>query len=133
MARGGIKFKYFGQVQPVGVESEGEGLWRILGLALSIVAARGGVLLVDRIDTGLHHSAMVRVWQMVFGLAQAMNVQVFATAHSSDCWQGLSEAAQSHRLPPQCAFHRLEPGRNRGTTFHDSDLKVAASRGIEIR
>ena len=54
-------------------------MWRMLGLALALANAKGGVLLVDEIDTGLHYSIMGDMWRMVGKLAATLDVQVFAT------------------------------------------------------
>lgn len=58
----------------------------MLGLALAIVNARNGFLLVDEIDTGLHFSAMYDMWKLIWKTAKRLNVQVFATTHNSDCF-----------------------------------------------
>ena len=51
-APGGVKVKLQEIADPVPIGSMGDGMWRMLGLALSISNASGGVLLVDEIDTG---------------------------------------------------------------------------------
>jgi AAA15 family ATPase/GTPase len=58
----------------------------MLGLALAIVNAKNGVLLVDEIDTGLHYTVMSDMWKMIWKTAKRLNVQVFATTNSNDCW-----------------------------------------------
>ena len=51
---------------------------------------KGGILLVDEIDTGLHYSVMEDMWRMVSERATALDVQVFATTHSRDCYESLA-------------------------------------------
>ena len=51
-APGGVVLKLRGIKGQVPIGSMGGGMWRMLGLALSLASARGGVLLVDEIDTG---------------------------------------------------------------------------------
>ncbi|MGA1356538.1 MAG: AAA family ATPase, partial [Prochlorothrix sp.] len=87
--RDGFMVKLKDIPQPVPISSMGEGVWRILGLALAIVNAKDGILLVDEVDIGLHFTAMTEMWQMLCKTAQDFNVQVFATTHSRDCWQSL--------------------------------------------
>ena len=48
---------------PIG--SMGDGIWRLLGLALALALTEGGILLVDEIDTGLHYSVMENMWKLV--------------------------------------------------------------------
>ena len=74
--------------------SLGEGLRRMLGIALCLVTARDGLLLVDEIDTGLYYSVLPDMWKLVFEVARRLNVQVFATTHSWDCISAFSQAQQ---------------------------------------
>ena len=76
--RGGLVVKLRGSTQRIPIGSMGDGIWRLLGIALSLVGARGGILLVDEIDTGLHYSVMADMWRMVRETAARLDVQVFA-------------------------------------------------------
>ena len=68
----------------VPLRSMGEGMQRLLSLALHLVRAAHSYLLVDDIDTGLHHSVMKAMWRMVIETARRLDVQVLATTHSLD-------------------------------------------------
>ncbi len=70
----------------------GEGLRRLLSIVLAIANAAGGVVLIDEIENGLHHSVLVRVWQAIAEAARRANVQVFATSHSYECIQAAQQA-----------------------------------------
>ena len=87
--------KLHGVADRVPIGSMGDGMWRMLGLALSIANAKGGVLLVDEIDTGLHYSVMEGMWRMLGKAAAAGSVQVFATTHSRDCYESLAAISKS--------------------------------------
>lgn len=82
-----------GSSEPVPLGNLGDGVSRMLGIALSLVSAQGGYLLVDEIDTGLHHTVMRRMWRLIHETATRLNVTVFATTHSFDCVHALSEIA----------------------------------------
>lgn len=98
-----------GRKRPVPIGSYGDGMRRLLGLALAMVGAAGSTFLVDELDTGLHFSAMTDVWRMVIGTAQASNTQVFATTHSWDCIAGLSELLQvEDSLREHVAIHKVD-------------------------
>ena len=62
-------------------------------IVLSLVNARGGVLLIDEFENGLHYSVQLDAWRMIFNLAQSLNVQVFATTHSWDAVESFQTAA----------------------------------------
>ena len=64
----------------------GEGMTRFAAILLAFVAAKeGGVLLIDEIENGLHHSVLERVFGVVATAARAYDVQVFATTHNWEC------------------------------------------------
>ena len=70
---GGVVLKLREMVDRVPIGSIGDGMWRMLGLALSLANAEGGVLLVDEIDTGFHYSVMEDMWRMINEQASAMS------------------------------------------------------------
>lgn len=63
----------------------GEGMTRILSLALAIASTPGGIVLVDEIENGIHHSVMEKVWKAIGAFARSYDVQLFATTHSYEC------------------------------------------------
>ena len=54
----------------------------MLGLVLSMSEASGGLLLIDEIENGLHHSVQEEVFSILLDLAKSFDVQIFATTHS---------------------------------------------------
>ena len=80
--------------QPFPLSSMGDGILRILQLVLKLHSARGGILLIDEFDNGLHHSVQTKVWELVFSLAENFKIQVFATTHSSDCVKAFSKVSK---------------------------------------
>jgi AAA15 family ATPase/GTPase len=112
----------------------GDGVGRMLGIVLAIVNAKDGILLVDEIDTGLHFSIMSDMWKLVWETAKKLNVQVFATTHSSDCWTSL-HAIASRENPSQegITIHRIEKDKSRSIVFSERQVAIAAERGIEVR
>ena len=86
---------------PIPLRSLGDGAVRLFTIAValqyrSFCSERGEVgrfLLVDEIETGIHHTLHVRLWKSLFRLAEIGDVQIFATTHSLDCLRGFAEAA----------------------------------------
>ena len=117
---------------PIG--SMGDGMWRMLGLALAIVNAKDGVLLVDEIDTGLHFTVMSDMWKMLWETAKRLNVQIFATTHSNDCWQSLADIANAENPSEDgITIHRIEKGKPNSIVFTERQIAIAAERNIEVR
>jgi len=132
--RSGFKIRRSGTTQPVPIGSMGDGIWRMLGLSLAAACTKDGVLLVDEIDTGLHYSAMSKMWKMIWETAKQSNVQVFATTHSRDCWESLAEIAKMDDAEEEgITIHRVEKGRDRTTLFDTPMIVAAAEREIEVR
>lgn len=44
-----------------------------------------GVVLVDEIENGIHHSIMPEFWRVIGEVARRFDVQVIATTHSAEC------------------------------------------------
>ncbi len=130
----GLFVRCKGQVERIPIGSMGDGIWRLLSLCLALVQARGGTLLVDEIDTGLHFSAMSEMWKLVIETAQRLDVQVFATSHSRDCYESLAAVLREMNAAPGTAMiHRIERERGRTVHFGEHEIIIAAERGIEVR
>ncbi len=120
--------------QRVPIGSMGDGVWRMLGLALAAVSAANGVLLVDEIDTGLHFRTMSNMWKLIWKIAKELNVQVFATTHSSDCWTSLATIARREDVAGDgITIQRIERNKNAGIVFSEDEIVMAAEQGIEVR
>ncbi len=63
----------------------GEGVASVVGIVLAIANIRGGLVLVDEIENGIHYAAMGEIWKRVGTLSKEYGVQVFATTHSFEC------------------------------------------------
>jgi len=132
--RGGLVVKLKNSSQRIPIGSMGDGIWRMLGIALSLVSARGGILLVDEIDTGLHYSVMAEMWRMVRDTAERLDVQVFATTHSRDCVESLAAISRSDVTNnSEVSIQRIERGSSQAISFTERDIVIAAKRAIEIR
>ncbi len=66
----------------VPLSAEGDGLRRFLTLAAAAVSAKGGLLLIDEIETALHTSVLAEAFRHLLTICREHKVQVFATTHS---------------------------------------------------
>ena len=110
----------------------GDGMIRIARLVLAISAVPGGLVLVDEVETGLHHSALSEVWKAVDAAAARFNTQVVATTHSLECVQAAGNAlAEGGKF----MLHRLEKTRsgNRRVTYDREDVMAAIRHEFEVR
>ncbi|WP_392530872.1 ATP/GTP-binding protein [Nostoc sp. C117] len=133
-SRGGFFVLLSDSNQRVPIGSMGDGIWRILGLALATVCAKDGYLFVDEIDTGLHFTAMSDMWKLIWETAKRLNVQVFATTHNSDCWTSLASIAEQEDVTEDgIRIHRIEKGKETSVVFTEPQIVIAAEREIEVR
>ncbi|MFN8345124.1 MAG: AAA family ATPase [Spirosomataceae bacterium] len=79
----------------VNLRSMGDGINRILTIILAMVNCENGYLLIDEFENGLHYSVQEKLWEIIFQLAERLNIQVFATTHSYDCIEAFSEVLNS--------------------------------------
>ncbi len=127
-----LKLSGFDRRMPLG--SVGEGMRRILALALAAIRSREGVLLVDEIDTGLHYSSLADMWRLMIRTAQRMNSQVFATTHSQDCVNALAWLCEKEpELAGEASLHRIELDSPHSISYTAPELAEAARRHIEVR
>ena len=49
-------------------------------------------LLIDEVESGIHHGLHADLWRFVFQAARRLDVQVFAATHSLDCLRGFAQA-----------------------------------------
>lgn len=130
-----VRLKIKGQPNPVPLGSMGDGMYRILALAISLVSCEKGVLLVDEIDTGLHYTALTKMWRLVLETARRLDVQVFATTHSWDALAAFQEALAEANAEEEGTVFRLERKDDQINTvaYTGEDLKVAVEHDIEVR
>ena len=126
--------KLKGQHHPVPLKSLGDGAVRLLGVALALATVRGGFLLIDEAENGIHHSIQRAFWRMVMQTALVNDVQVLATTHGWDCVVGFAEAA-AELDDVEGVLVRLERQGSevRAVEYTEDDLTAAARYGIEVR
>lgn len=130
-----VRLKVKGLERPIAISNMGEGMYRILVLAMSLVTAENGVLLVDEIETGLHYEAQTDMWRLILETAKELNVQVFATTHSWDCIAAYQEAISQVEDQSIGKLFRLDSkyGKMRAVEYDAEDLEVVTREGIEVR
>ena len=109
----------------------GAGMTHLARIILAAASVRNGVVLVDEIENGLHHSVLPDVWRVVGKVVERFNLQMFATTHSFECIEAASEAlgADGFRL------YRLEDAGSgiRCITYEPGDVETALRHDMELR
>jgi len=119
--------------RPVPLKRLGDGVQRLLGIALALANCQNGILLIDEVENGIHYSILSKLWALIFQAAQERNIQVIAATHSWDCIASFAHAA--NKTDEAGALVRLEGSEDGPYPVHypEGDLKIAAEQWIEVR
>lgn len=119
----------------VPLKSMGDGINHILSIILALVNCENGCVLIDEIDNGLHYTVQKKLWEIVFELSTMLNVQVFATTHSSDCISSFSKVLSNKTNQSIAKYIRLESkaGKVVANEYNCEELNIVAAQNIEIR
>jgi hypothetical protein len=120
--------------RPVPMGFLGDGVGRLLSMALAFQEATGGTILIDEIENGLHFSAMKGVWENLDRLSRELNVQIFASTHSYECLEAARDAFKTVGQR-DLHVHRLDrrDGGVISTTYPFDALDFTLSYGSELR
>lgn len=112
----------------------GEGINKLLTIVLAIASFPGGVVIIDEMENGFHHSVLRDIWRVVFDMSRRFSTQLFISTHSRECIEAAFEVS-SESSDSQCAFQRIE--RSNGEIFSvelaPDTLKSAFDSNLEIR
>jgi len=86
----------------------GGGIANSLSILLAMLDSQDGIVLIDEIEDGLHHSIQQKIWKAVFKWAQDLNVQVFATTHSNECIRAFSNSVDMTLFGSEAKLFRIE-------------------------
>lgn len=125
--------------RPVPLNSLGDGMLRVLQLALKLFPAKGGFLLIDEFENGLHYSVQEKIWTLLFEMAERLDIQVFATTHSWDCIESFSKVAVARQDSDGVLFRMgrsvrtSDSGRVIATVFDEAALANITQADVEVR
>ena len=113
----------------------GDGIGRLLSMALAFHNAKDGSILIDEIENGLHYSVLPDIWKNLNTLSQEFNVQVFATTHSYECMVAARDAFKAGENQ-ELRIHRLDRREDqpiKAVTIPFDSLDFILDHGAEIR
>jgi energy-coupling factor transporter ATP-binding protein EcfA2 len=131
---GGIYVKLRNLESRVPLGSLGDGIRHLLTISSAVSRSSQGFVMIDEIDTGLHHSVMSDMWHVLIATAKRLDVQLFATTHSLDCVRSL--AWLSSNEPNLCEgvrLHRVDEQRDRTVVYTPNEISIAAEQHVELR
>ncbi len=108
----------------------------MLLIALSLVNAKGKLLLIDEFEAGLHHSVQEKLWAMLFHYCREWDIQAFITTHSDDAIRTFFLEAAKPENQEDAFFFRLQfdrQGKLEAIPYDLDRLEHALDQQIEIR
>jgi energy-coupling factor transporter ATP-binding protein EcfA2 len=112
----------------------GDGFCRACLIGAGLVGSGSELLVVDEIDSGLHHSVIKPFWEVVASLGRSLGVQVFCTTHNDEMI-GAAVAAFEN-CPNDLAVFRLDrnaAGNHRAVRYDYERLLAADKLQVEVR
>jgi predicted ATP-dependent endonuclease of OLD family len=112
----------------------GDGFRRALMIAVTIPTVRGGILLIDELETALHASVLDSVLGLLKWAAEEFEVQVFATTHSLEAVDAVL-ATLPNAKDELVGYHLAIEGELRQAKRYTADLweRLRFERGLDIR
>jgi len=119
----------------VDLASFGDGMRRSAALALALTRAYQGVLLVDEIEAGIHHSVLRPVLAKLLETAATSQVQILATTHSLEAVDAIIGAMEDRATPDALSAFWLQRQDNKHEVRRYDFAKLCTLRdgGLDIR
>lgn len=130
-----VMYADVGMKRKIPVAFLGEGMSRLLSIILAIATAKNGIVLIDEVDAGIHHSRMSKVWEGICAAAQTFNCQIIATTHSYECLQAAHTGVAQANMSRDFRYIRLDRHEQDivAKTYTHEVLGAAFARGWEVR
>jgi energy-coupling factor transporter ATP-binding protein EcfA2 len=113
----------------------GDGLRRAVLLAATLlVLKKGGVLLIDEVEAGIHVTALQRVFAWLTKAARDLEVQIVATTHSLEAVDGIL-LSNRDVVDDVVTFHldQTEDETRAKRIYGDLLLRLRFERGLDVR
>ncbi len=121
--------------EPSPISLYGDGINKLLRYILEILKCRDKRLMIDEIDTGIHHSRMKEFWVTIMRIAKENNVQLFATTHSKECLEAYTLALKELNMQEKARVIRLADTKSgiKAYTMRFDEFENALEVESEIR
>ena len=115
------------------VSTFGDDIRRLLHIALKLASVKGGILLIDELESTIHTEALQNSFQWLVKWCTEMDVQLFATTHSLEAVDALLEVTESDS---DLVLYRLEPREGKTKVVRHDGHRLRRLReelGQEVR
>jgi hypothetical protein len=112
----------------------GDGIRRITKILLAIGNAPNGVVLIDDLEFGIHHSNINKIWRTIFEAASRSGTQIFVTTHSYEWIRGAVDIFQESFIA-NLSLYRLERHNSKveAISYDRESMSSAIKAELEVR
>ncbi len=138
-ANGNVAYADIGLERMIPLNMYGSGVARAAMMLAPCILGSERILLIDELENGLHHAAMVPLLRALLTLAREQHMQVFATTHSIGPLESLRDALNDERFAAfrhttNCyTLQRDQDGLVRPYRYDYAQFEHCIAHGIEIR
>ena len=115
----------------------GDGEQRLLQLILAMRSMKGGIVLIDEMENGIHFSVLEKIWKVIYEAAKKFNVQVFITTHNIETLQYLQKAVSKdeefQKSIRNYTILKNKEGQLKAFKYPFEEFSFSIKQGIEIR
>ena len=117
----------------------GSGMTRAATILSPCILGKEQILLIDELENGLHHAAVLSLLQALLTLSRDQGMQVFVTTHSISVLESLLQALREeefseYRATTNCyTLQRDKNGLVRPYRYEYAQFEHCIRHGIEIR
>jgi AAA15 family ATPase/GTPase len=136
MGIGNMLYADIGISKMIPLNIMGDGIIRILSMIAIATTMKGGVVLIDEIENGLHYSSLEILWKALFRVAKLNDVQIFATTHSYECISALASLMDENAdISDQVNLYRIDRKKDvhKGYEYSAEMIRAGIIEKIEVR
>lgn len=113
----------------------GDGFRRTFYIALKILSLKEKRIMIDEIETGIHHSRQKNFFKNIIAICNILNVQFFATTHSEECIKSFYEAILEEDKSKELRLIGLEEENDKiyATTYGFENIEAGLTSNIDMR
>lgn len=118
----------------VPLSSFGDGVRRLVFIALQLVRLKKGILLIDEIETAIHTEALEESFSWIVKWCKQLDIQLFATTHSLEAVDAILTATED--TDTDLVLYRLEPKDSKTSAVRlekDRLQRLRENLGQEVR
>ena len=136
---GDVAYVDIGLGQMIPLNMFGSGMIRAATILSPCILGEEDILLIDELENGLHHAAMLPLLKALLALSRDQGMQVFVTTHNIGTLESLLQALREeefseHRTTTNCyTLQRDKKGLVRPYRYEYAQFEHCIRHGIEIR